>query len=252
MNRKLIIICLSILLLFSLQLVAQQTEEFKFGETPVAAEETVKVEAPQPMWIQIGAPIALLLFFFGLVATVFKLLPYKETPLRFDLHDLPIAAQRGIGMAVIMFGISFSFGAFEARYQIGLHGSAESYFHEMGLGKLIAITHAHLIGFTTSFFIIGIPFSLHFNRLKIYQLIFPLGLAASLTDIISWWGLKFISPYFEYITWWCGFVFTICYIWMLIGLVRIIFFPSVHWFPDYINDEKLRKQKEYISKKTSV
>jgi hypothetical protein len=34
-------------------------------------------------------------------------------------------------MAVIMFGISFGFGAFEARYQIGLHGSAEVYFHEM-------------------------------------------------------------------------------------------------------------------------
>jgi hypothetical protein len=47
---------------------------------------------------------------------------------------------------------------------MGLHGSAEAYFAQMGVGKLIAFTHAHLFGFTTSFFIIGIPFSLHFNR----------------------------------------------------------------------------------------
>ncbi|HMV41248.1 MAG TPA: hypothetical protein PK079_08500 [Leptospiraceae bacterium] len=248
MIRKFLLVFLTLLFLLTFTLIAQQTEEFKFGDTPVSAEETIKVDAPKPAWMTIGGPIALLVFFFGLIFTVFKMLPYRETPLRFDLHDLPIAAQRGIGMAVIMFGISFSFGAFEARYQIGLHGDAQTYFHEMGLGKLIAITHAHLIGFTTSFFIIGIPFSLHFNRLKIYQLIFPLGLAASLTDIISWWGLKFVSPYFEYITWWCGFVFTVCYIWMLIGLVRIIFFPNIHWFPDYINDEKLRKQKEENSK----
>jgi hypothetical protein len=240
MNKKLIVICLFFLFLISFNLVAQ--EEFKFGDTPVSESETIKVEPPKPAWIQIGAPLAVLGFFFGLVLTVFKMIPYRDTKIHFNLQELPVAAQRGIGMAVIMFGISFGFGAFEARYQIGLHGSAEAYFHEMGLGKLIAITHAHLIGFTTSFFIIGIPFSMHFKRLKIYQLIFPLGLAASLTDIISWWGIKYVTSNFEYITWWCGAVFSICYIWMLIGLVRIIFFPKVHWFPDYINDETLKKE----------
>ena len=231
MNFRLISIYLFFVLLLSFGLNAE--EQFNFGETPVSETELVQVELPKPAWIQIGAPIALLAFFFGLVFTVFKMIPYKETALHFNLHDLPVAAQRGIGMSVIMFGISF--------YQIGLHGNAETYFQQMGLGKLIAITHAHLTGFTTSFFVIGIPFSLHFNRLKIYQLIFPLGLAASLTDIISWWGIKFISGNFEYITWWCGAVFSICYIWMLIGLVRIIFFPKVLWFPDFINDESLKK-----------
>ena len=236
---KLIGICLFFVVLLGFGLSAE--EQFNFGDTPISESEIVKVELPKPAWMQIGAPIALLAFFFGIVFTVFKMIPYKETTMHFNLHDLPVAAQRGIGMSVIMFGISFSFGAFEARYQIGLHGNAETYFQQMGLGKLIAITHAHLTGFTTSFFVIGIPFSLHFNRLKIYQLIFPLGLAASLTDIISWWGIKFISGNFEYITWWCGAVFSICYIWMLIGLVRIIFFPKVLWFPDFINDESLKK-----------
>ena len=103
-------------------------------------------------------------------------------------------------------------------------------------GKLIAFTHAHLFGFTTAFFIIGIPFSMHFNRLRIYQWVFPAGLAAALTDIVSWWGIKYISPNFDYVTMFCGAVYGIAYLWMLIGIVRILFFPSITWFPDRLNE----------------
>lgn len=240
---KIIILLVFILSISSVFSQAESEEsEFKFGETPISETELITTPEPKPEWLTIGAPIALLGFFFTLVISVFKMIPYRETNLRFNLHDLPVAAQRGIGMAVILFGISFAFGGFEVYYQISINGSAENYFGEMGLGKLIAITHAHLVGFTTSFFIIGIPFSLHFNRLRVYQYIFPLGLAASLTDVASWWGMKFISPNFEYITWWCGAVFGISYTWMLIGLVRIIFFPNIHWFPDFINDSSLKRK----------
>ncbi len=69
-------------------------------------------------------------------------------------------------MAVVMFGIAFCFGASEIWYQLRLHGSAEAYFAQMSLGKLIAFTHAHLFGFTTCFFIIGIPFSMQFNHIR--------------------------------------------------------------------------------------
>lgn len=236
---------ISFFLISSVSLFSEEsTGEFKFGDTPISTEELVYTPEPIPEWLQIAAPLGLLAFFFLLVTLVFRMIPYRETNLKFNLHDLPVAAQRGIGMAVILFGISFAFGGFEVYYQVSLNGTAENYFREMGLGKLIAITHAHLVGFTTSFFIIGIPFSLHFNRLRIYQYIFPLGLAASITDVASWWGTKYISANFEYITWWCGAVFGVSYTWMLIGLVRIIFFPNFHWFVDYINDESLQKPEK--------
>ena len=209
-----------------------------FGDKPIADAALVHVPPPKPPWMTVGGPIALFLFFLGLIYSVYKFIPFRDTPIHFDLHDLPVAAQRGIGMAVILFGIAFVFGIAEIHYQLGLHDSAEAYFQAMSLGKLIAMTHAHMFGFTTSFFIIGIPFSLHFHHLKIYQWIFPLGLAASLCDIISWWGLRFISGNFEYITWWCGLIFGICYGWILIGLVRVIFFPNFHWAADYLNDGK--------------
>jgi len=241
-------IILSILVLVSLffspsSSIADENFDF-FSNEPIAEESLIIVPPENPAWMTIGGPIALVCFFFIACWLVRWLIPFKQTGLTFDLHDLPIAAQRGIGMAVVLYGIALFFGAWEAHYQVTLHGDAHAYFQQMGIGKLIAFTHAHLFGFTTSFFIVGIPFSLHFSRLKIYQWIFPIGLIASLTDIISWWGIKYVSPHFEYITWCCGLVFTVCYLWMLIGLVRVIFFPSVKWFPDFINEDQQRKWDE--------
>ena len=233
--------CLSALLLL-LGMVAvgfgAEPEINFFSDQPIADAALIHILPPKPEWMTIGGPIALLSFFFLLVYVVYRLIPFRETEIHFNLHDLPVAAQRGIGMAVILFGIAFVFGAAEIHYQLGLHGTAEAYFQQMGVGKLIAMTHAHMFGFTTSFLVIGIPFSLHFHRLRIYQWIFPLGLAASLCDIIAWWGLKFVSGNFEFITWFCGIIFSLCYNWMLIALVRVLFFPQFRWLADDLNEGK--------------
>lgn len=210
---------------------------FSFGQTPIAAEEIVQLPPPKPAWMTVGGPAALFAFFFLLCYAVYRFIPFRETSTHFRLRDLPVAAQRGIGMAVILFGIAFMFGAWEVHYQLGLHGNAEAWFQQMSIGHLIVMTHVHMFGFTTSFFIIGIPFSLHFWRSRIYQWIFPLGLAASLCDIVSWWGMKYVSPNFEYVTWFCGAVFSISYLWMLIGLTRVIFFPRFHWFPRVLGED---------------
>ena len=124
------------------------------GDKPIADAALVHVPPPKPQWMTVGGPIALFLFFLTLIYAVYKLIPFRETPIHFDLHDLPVAAQRGIGMAVVLFGFAFLFGAAEVHYQLGLHDTAEAYFQQMGVGKLIAMTHAHMFGFTTSFFII--------------------------------------------------------------------------------------------------
>jgi hypothetical protein len=224
--------------------LAENAEFDFFSDAPIAEEELVIVPPEKTAWEDIGAPIALVVFFFFSCFLINWFFPFKQTGMEFDLHNLPIAAQRGIGVAVILYGIALVFGAIEAHYQVHLHGDAPSYFQQMGEGKLIAFTHAHLFGFTTSFFIIGIPFSMHFSRLKVYQWIFPVGLIASLTDIISWWGMKYISGNFEYITWACGLIFSVCFMWMLIGLVRVLFFPKVKWFPDFINEDNQRRFKE--------
>ena len=209
-----------------------------FGDQPIPEAALIEVPPEKPLWMSVGGPLALLVFFFLCCWMTKWLIPFRQTGLGFNLHDLPIAAQRGIGIAAVLYGIALCFGGIEAHYQINVHGGARMYFQQMGPGKLIAFTHAHLFGFTTSFFVVGIPFSLHFSRLKTYQWVFPIGLIASLTDVISWWGIKYVSDYFEYMIWFCGTIFTVCYLWMLLGLVRVIFFPNVKWFPDYISEDE--------------
>lgn len=214
-----------------------------FSNQPVAAAEVVVLPAEKPAWQTVGGPIALAAFFFALNLVIWRLVPFSSHSIDINLRNFPPAAKRGIAMAVVIFGIAFVFGASEISYQLNLHGSASAYFEQMSLGKLIAFSHAHLFGFTTSFFIVGIPFSLQFNQLKVYQWVFPVGLAASLTDVISWWGIKFVSANFEWISLFCGLLFTISYGWMLIGLLRVLLFPEVIWGSDKDKDERLARRR---------
>jgi hypothetical protein len=214
-----------------------------FSDKPVDSAEVVALPAEKSAWITVGGPIALLLFFFVLDLLIWWLVPFSEGSIELNLRDLPPAVKRGIAMAVVMFGIAFCFGASEIAYQLKLHGSAEAYFAQMSLGKLIAFTHAHLFGFTTSFFIVGVPFSLQFNHIRLYQWVFPVGLAASVTDVVSWWGIKFLSPNFEWVSMFCGLLFGVSYLWMLIGLLRVLLFPEVIWASDKDRDVRLEERR---------
>lgn len=214
-----------------------------FSDQPVAASEIVQLPPEKPAWQTVGGPIALALFFFALNLVIWWLVPFSSHSIDINLRNFPPAAKRGIAMAVVIFGIAFVFGASEISYQLNLHGSASAYFEQMSLGKLIAFSHAHLFGFTTSFFIVGIPFSLQFNQLRVYQWVFPVGLAASLTDVMSWWGIKYLSANFEWISLFCGLLFTVSYLWMLIGLLRVLLFPEVIWGSDKDKEQRLAQRR---------
>ncbi|TXH05567.1 MAG: hypothetical protein E6R07_01800 [Nevskiaceae bacterium] len=215
-----------------------------FSDKPVESKDVVQVPPEKSAWLTIAAPLALVAFFFVLNFWIWWLVPFSKHRVDINLRGLPPAARRGIAMATVMFGIAFAFGASEIWYQLQLNGGTQAFFEQMSLGKLIVMTHAHLFGFTTSFFIIGIPFSLQFPHIKSYQWVFPVGLAASLTDVMSWWGIKYAAPSFEYVSMFCGVVFSISYVWMLIGLLRVLLFPDVIWPSDIDREQRLAELRE--------
>jgi hypothetical protein len=214
-----------------------------FSDEPVKSAEVVELPPEKSKWLTIGGPIALIALFLLLDLAIWWLVPFSGRSVELNLRDLPPAVKRGMAMAVVMFGIAFCFGAAEIWYQLRLHGSTEAYFAQMSLGKLIAFTHAHLFGFTTSFFIVGVPFSLHFNHIKAYQWVFPVGLAASITDVASWWGIKYVAPTFEWVSMFCGILFSVSYLWMLIGLLRVLLFPEVIWASDKDGAARLEQRR---------
>lgn len=214
-----------------------------FSDAPVDAEAVIELPPEPSAWLSIGGPLALIGFFFFLLGVFWWLVPFKDHTVDINLHGMPTGVKRGIAMASVLFGIAFCFGASEIWYMLGVYGSAEAYFAQMSLGKLIAFTHAHLFGFTTAFFIIGIPFSLHFNHLWPYQWIFPVGLAASVTDVMSWWGIKYGHLHFEWVSMFCGILFSASYLFMLVGLLRVLLFPEVIWITDKDREERLARVK---------
>ncbi|MGJ8668675.1 MAG: hypothetical protein ACSHXK_04215 [Oceanococcus sp.] len=205
----------------------------------LSLDDVVEVPAPVSDWVAIGGPIALGAFYFVLMLLLWKTVPFQNSRESLNLHYYPTGIKRGLAMAITLYAIAFAFGAAEISYQLHLQGSAEEYFAAMSLGKLIAFTHAHLFGFTTSFLVIGVPFSLQFNHLWPYQWIFPMGLAAALVDVMSWWGIKYLSPNFEVISMLCGIIFSLTYLYMLIGLWRVLLFPEVVWRTDKDGEERL-------------
>ncbi|MEN8819745.1 MAG: hypothetical protein ABF271_01420 [Abyssibacter sp.] len=207
-------------------------------------DDLVEVEPPAPAWQDIGGPVALGVFFVLLLWLGRIAVPFRVSKESLTLFYYPTGVKRGLALAITLYGIAFAFGAAEISYQLHLHGSAEAYFANMSQGKLIAFTHAHLFGFTTSFLVIGIPFSMQFNHLWIYQWIFPIGLAAALTDVISWWGIKYVSPNFEVISIICGILFSVTYLYMLVGLLRVLLFPQVIWATDKDRDQRLSKKQQ--------
>lgn len=224
---------------------AASEENFDFfSDAPVQSADIVELPAEKSAWLRFGGPAALIGFFFLLMFFFWWMVPFSTGTADINLHNLPTGVKRGIAMATVLFGIAFCFGASEIWYQLRLHGSAEAYFAQMSLGKLIAFTHAHLFGFTTSFFIIGIPFSMQFNHLWPYQWVFPVGLSASLTDVMSWWGIKFVSPEFEWVSMFCGILFSSSYLYMLVGLLRVLLFPDVIWRTDKDRALRLQKRRE--------
>lgn len=198
---------------------------------------------PPTVWLTTVAPAALAAFFFFMIWLNKVTVPFKISKEDLLLYHYPTGVKRGLAMALIMYGIAFAFGAIEAWYQVHMNGSAEAYFANMSTGKLIAFTHAHLFGFTTSFLVIGVPFSMQFNHLRYYQIIFPIGLISALVDVMSWWGIKFVHPNFEYVSIFCGIMFSLSYLYMLVALLRVLLLPHVILFSDKDGKERRRQLK---------
>ncbi len=211
--------------LLSPDLLAQDFGGSLLDDIPL--DDLVEVPAEPSFLASVVGPIALVGAGFGLALLFMWILPFQVGARYFNLYELPTGIRRGLAMSIVMYGIAFLFGALEIKYQLNMHGSAEAYFANMSHGKLIAFTHAHLFGFTTSFLIIGFPFSMQFPHLRWYQAMMPIGLAAALIDVASWWGIKYVSINFEWVSMICGILFSLTYVFMLVALLRTLVFPWV-------------------------
>lgn len=188
------------------------------------AVETAPVA--QSAWVLWGGPIALFGLFFLLLLVLKFFFPFKHSPERFNIQTYPVGVKRGLVLALITYAIAFLLGAVDIIYQTTvINSSTEEYFNNFGMGRMFGFTHGHLFGLATSFIIIGVPFSMQFSHSPWKQWTLTIGMAAAITDVISWWAIKLIGPSFELVSAIMGVVFSLSYLYMLTVLLAVLVFP---------------------------
>lgn len=85
--------------------------------------------------------------------------------------------------------------------------SAEEYFFYLKPTKLVSLSHPHLFGYATLYFLTGLLF-LFSERGRFLKTWLPaVTVLAALLDICTWWGIKYISPKLEILAALFGIIF---------------------------------------------
>lgn len=104
-----------------------------------------------------------------------------------------------------------------------VNASTEVYFENMGIGRLASLSHAHFFAHATMYFLLAtlVQFS---GRGFIFVVIAPLlALWAGIFDVISWWGLKVVSPQFETLSALSGAAFSLSFLVMSYAILASAF-----------------------------
>jgi hypothetical protein len=81
-----------------------------------------------------------------------------------------------------------------------VHGSTEEYFQYLSLPRLIGISHAHLFGYAILYGLIALFAALAEVGDGLKASVVALMVWAGLFDVLSWWGIKYVSPRFEWLS----------------------------------------------------
>jgi len=131
--------------------------------------------------------------------SIFDNFNLRQSPLGFKLLStafligLSLAQSLGMTMAFIQTKV--------------VNTSAEEYFSYLKATKLVSLSHPHFFGYSVLYFLTGVLF-LFTHQPKAIKTILPgLVVFAALLDIVSWWGIKYVSPKIEIFTALAGIIF---------------------------------------------
>src|SRR5574341_270979 len=126
----------------------------------------------------------------------------------FNLRKSPLGFKLLVTVFLLGLSLAQALGMTMAYIQTKVvNTSAEEYFSYLKATKLVSLSHPHFFGYATLYFLTGLLF-LFTHQKKIIKTILPgLVVFAALSDIISWWGIKYVSPKIEILTLGAGIIF---------------------------------------------
>lgn len=137
------------------------------------------------------------------------------------MTDLPVALRVATLPLLAGYALTHAFAAGSVYYNtLVANASTMSYFEVMGRGRLFSLSHAHLFAHATMYFILAALVQLS-GRKFVPTVLAPMAaLWAGVFDVFSWWGLKEVSPNFEWLSIACGSIFSLGFLVMAYAIIR--------------------------------
>ena len=168
--------------------------------------------------------VSVLLFFAAIYATVLiykKLLKGVNPQPKIRMADFPLTLRVATLPLITGYVLTHVFSAGSVYYNTKIaNPSTILYFQAMGSGRLLSLTHAHLFAHATMYFIMAALVQLTGAGFLFTVLAPIVALWAGVFDVFSWWGLKQLSPNFEWLSIACGSLFSLAFILMAYVILR--------------------------------
>ena len=114
------------------------------------------------------------------------------------IKNWPAGLRLSLVPLLVSFALTHAFAAASVYYNTTVSNpNTDSYFQNIGVGRLFSLSHAHLFAHAAMYFMVAtlVQFT---NRGRLFTLCAPIiALWAGVFDVVSWWGLKKVSPNFE-------------------------------------------------------
>ena len=167
---------------------------------------------------------SVLLFFLAVFLSILLFKKLKNNSVveeKFLMAKIPLPLR--IAMLPLLIGYAFThvFSAVAVFYNTNVvNPSTFLYFQSMGVGRLYSLTHAHLFAHATMYFVLAVLVQLT-GAGFVFTVLAPLvALWAGVFDVFSWWGIKLISPNFEWLSIACGSLFSVSFLLMAFAILR--------------------------------
>lgn len=142
----------------------------------------------------------------------------KNAPALFKLSLLP---------TILAFALTHVFSAISVYYNTKIiNPSTEIYFQALGVGRLSSLSHAHFFAHATMYFIMAVLVQMAEGCIFSTVVAPLLALWSGIFDVVSWWGIKLISPNFEYLSMLTGMSFSLSFIFMASRILKAAFFDK--------------------------
>lgn len=142
----------------------------------------------------------------------------------YKIKNAPFLLKASLLPTLLAFALTHVFSAISVYYNTKIaNPSTVLYFQAMGVGRLSSLSHAHFFAHATMYLIMAFLVQMAEGS-KLSMVVAPLlALWAGIFDVVSWWGIKMLSPHFEYLAMLTGMSFSLSFLFMAFRILKSSF-----------------------------